>query len=67
MKIAYISTYLPRECDIATFNQNVVRAIGANLGAQGRTGPESGFGVAMNDSNSLTEYEYPAEVQCVIR
>lgn len=67
MKVAYISTYLPRECGIATFNSNVMRAIGANLEAQGQTGPESGFGVAMNDSDSRTEYEYPAEVQCVIR
>ncbi|MFD2147619.1 hypothetical protein [Mucilaginibacter antarcticus] len=30
MKIAYISTYPPRECGIATFNQNLVKAIGAN-------------------------------------
>ena len=49
MKVAYISTYLPRECGIATFNQNVVRAIALNLARQGQTGPESGFGVALND------------------
>ena len=67
MRVAYISTYLPRECGIATFNRNVVRAIGANLQLQGQTGPESGFGVALNDSDSLTEYEYSAEVQFVIR
>lgn len=65
MKVAYISTYLPRACGIATFNSNVIRAIGANL--QGQTGPENGFGVALNDSDSLIQYEYPAHVQFVIR
>jgi glycosyltransferase involved in cell wall biosynthesis len=67
MKIAYISTYLPRECGIATFNNNVVRAILANLKMQGQSWQESGFGVAMNDSENLTEYEYPEEVKFVIR
>ena len=67
MKVAYISTYLPRECGIATFNQNVVRAIALNLARQGQTGPESGFGVALNDSDDAEAYEYPAEVKVVIR
>lgn len=67
MKIAYISTYLPRECGIATFNANVCRAIFANLQPQGETWEQSGFGVAINDSESLTEYEYPEEVKCIIR
>jgi hypothetical protein len=31
MKIAYISTYPPRECGIATFNYNLMNAIGANF------------------------------------
>jgi glycosyltransferase involved in cell wall biosynthesis len=67
MKIAYISTYLPRECGIATFNNNVIRAVLANLSRQGQTWQESGFGVAMNDSEHLAEYEYPEEVKFVIR
>ena len=67
MKVAYISTYLPRECGIATFNQNVVRAIALNLARQGQTGPESGFGVALNDSDDEDEYAYPPAVQVVIR
>lgn len=67
MKIVYISTYLPRECGIATFNNNVVRAILANHNMLGQNGQESGFGVAMNDSEDMDEYEYPKEVRFVIR
>jgi hypothetical protein len=67
MKIAYISTYLPRECGLATFNQNVVRAIACNLARQGQTGPESGFGVALNDSDDADQYAYGDEVELVIR
>src|ERR1700744_6423946 len=66
MKIAYISTYPPRECGIATFNQNLMRAINANFPK--RKGlSEGGYVVALNDSESLTEYEYPEEVKYVIR
>ena len=67
MKIAYISTYLPRECGIATFNDNVVRAIMTNLHLQGQSWQQSGFGVAMNDSEDTAAYEYPEEVRFVIR
>ncbi|HEX8607267.1 MAG TPA: glycosyl transferase, partial [Pedobacter sp.] len=63
MKIAYISSYPPRECGIATFNHNLLRAIGSNKKAVS----EESFVVAMNDSDSLDEYEYPKEVKCVIR
>ncbi len=66
MKIAYISTYPPRECGIATFNQNLIRAVNANYAE--RTKPwDGGFVVALNDSESLQEYEYPQEVKYVIR
>lgn len=67
MKVAYISTFSPRECGIATFNSSVMRAIGTNLQGPGQDGAANGFGVALNDSDSLTEYEYPPQVQCVIR
>ncbi|QHT65283.1 glycosyltransferase [Rhodocytophaga rosea] len=67
MKIAYISTYLPRACGIATFNNNVVKAILANQPVNGQSGQESSFGIAMNDSDELDEYEYPDEVKFVIR
>jgi glycosyltransferase involved in cell wall biosynthesis len=66
MRIAYISTYPPRECGIATFNQNLINAININLPGKGSS-PQSGFVVAMNDSEDAKEYEYPAEVKFVIR
>ncbi|WP_256004374.1 MULTISPECIES: glycosyltransferase family 4 protein [Pedobacter] len=63
MKIAYISTYPPRECGIATFNNNLLKAIGQYK----NTVSEDSFVVAMNDSDNLNEYEYPSEVKYVIR
>ncbi len=66
MKLAYISTYPPRECGIATFNQNLMRAISANFPKRNALS-ESGFVVAMNDSEDLHEYEYPEEVKYIIR
>ncbi len=66
MKIAYISTYPPRECGIATFNQNLMRAISANFPERG-TLVQGGFVVALNDSENIQEYEYPEEVKYVIR
>jgi glycosyltransferase involved in cell wall biosynthesis len=66
MKIAYISTYPPRECGIATFNQNLMRAVSANY-PERKTLLQGGFVVALNDSEELHEYEYPEEVKYVIR
>jgi len=66
MKIAYISTYPPRECGIATFNQNLMRAINANF-PERKSPVNGGFVVALNDSENMTEYEYPEEVKYVIR
>src|SRR5665213_296839 len=66
MKIAYISTYPPRECGIATFNQNLMRAINANFPKKA-TLTASGFVVALTDSENIQEYEYPDEVKYVIR
>lgn len=63
MKIAYISSYPPRECGIATFNHNLLRAIGFNKNAVS----EESFVVAMNDAENLDEYEYPKEVKYIIR
>lgn len=65
MRIAYISTYPPRECGIATFNNNLIKAISSNF----KDGSllQNGFVVAMNDSESLQEYEYPSEVKFVVR
>src|SRR6201746_561609 len=66
MKIAYISTYPPRECGIATFNQNLMRAINANFPDR-KLPLNGGFVVALNDSENMQEYEYPDEVKYVIR
>jgi glycosyltransferase involved in cell wall biosynthesis len=66
MKIAYISTYPPRECGIATFNNNLKMAIEANFPNR-KNLLEGGFVVALNDSENLQEYEYPADVKYVIR
>ncbi|EHQ28470.1 glycosyltransferase family 4 protein [Mucilaginibacter paludis] len=66
MRIAYISTYPPRECGIATFNQNLVKAVNANFTGKDAV-TQSGFVVAMNDSESLKEYEYPEDVKFIIR
>lgn len=63
MKIAYISSYPPRECGIATFNNNLLKAIGFNK--ESISGDS--FVVAMNDSDSLSDYEYPKEVKYIIR
>jgi glycosyltransferase involved in cell wall biosynthesis len=66
MKIAYISTCLPRECGIATFNQNLIRAINSNF-PKNNGSAHGGFVVALNDSESLQEYKYPEEVKYIIR
>jgi len=66
MKIAYISTYPPRECGIATFNQNLMNAINANF-PERKSLLNGGFVVALNDSENIQDYEYPSEVKYVIR
>lgn len=63
MKIAYISTYPPRECGIATFNNNLLKAIAHDTASVSA----DSFVVAMTDSEDLSIYEYPAEVQYVIK
>ena len=62
MKIAYISTYPPRECGLATFNNNLFKAIGGHTGISHKS-----FIIAMNDSENISEYEYPEEVKYIIR
>ncbi|WP_231459553.1 glycosyltransferase [Pedobacter sp. Leaf132] len=63
MKIAYISTYPPRECGLATFNQNLVNALALNTAYEA----DKSFIVAMNESDDLNEHQYPQEVRFVIR
>ncbi|PWS28885.1 glycosyl transferase [Pedobacter yonginense] len=63
MKIAYISTYPPRECGLATFNQNLVNALSLNPSYDA----SKSFIVALNESDQLDEHHYPNEVKFVIR
>jgi len=63
MKIAYISTYPPRECGLATFNQNLVNALGLNSSYNA----SKSFVVALNESDDLNEHHYPEEVKFVVR
>lgn len=63
MKIAYISTYPPRECGIATFNYNLIQAIDYDKTAASN----DSYVIAMNDSEQLDTYEYPPEVKYRIR
>jgi glycosyltransferase involved in cell wall biosynthesis len=63
MKIAYISTQIPRACGLATFNNNLKIAIEENLSVD----KEGSYVVAINDSDEMNQYHYPKEVKYLIR
>lgn len=63
MKIAYISTQIPRACGLATFNNNLKTAIEENLNVD----KSKSFVVAINDSEDIKQYQYPNEVKYIIR
>lgn len=63
MKIAYIASYPPRECGIATFTHNLVKSV--SLHQPKKIGTAPAMIVAINDFDN--QYEYPEEVQFVIR
>ena len=63
MKIAYISTYMPRPCGLATFNANLKSAIAKNLS----NGDKDSYVVAINDHDDLEQYAYGKEVKYIIR
>ncbi len=64
MRIAIIGNFLPRQCGIATFTQNLVQAI---LSANDilSSGDVEIFAIAMNDPEQ--EYNYPETVKFAIR
>ncbi|SEL29472.1 glycosyltransferase family 4 protein [Parapedobacter koreensis] len=62
MKIAYVSTCRPRECGLATFNENLIQAVDQHLPFS-----ESGsFMVAINDSDNKNQYDYDDRVKFII-
>lgn len=64
MRIAYIGTYPPRQCGIGTFTQNLSKSIALNA----RQDIEKHANViAINDSTSVQQYDYPSEVKFVVR
>src|SRR5215470_4273655 len=65
MRIVYISTFPPRQCGIATFNENLIRAIQKNL--KTRQLYEEELAIAVNDSDDKNDYEYSSKVKYVIR
>jgi len=63
MKLAYIGTYVPRQCGIGTFTNNLYESmVSPNRLAKNSN---EGFIVAIND-NGLS-YDYPEEVKLIIR
>src|SRR5687767_10804064 len=60
MKIAYIASYFPRECGIATFTEHLIKAVCRDADDV----PEVSV-IAMNDEGQV--YEYPPEVTFTIR
>ncbi len=62
IKVAYISTSLPTECGIATFNDNLLNAIRQHISVSIEP-----IVVAVSDSEELDTYNYPETVKFIIR
>lgn len=62
MRIAYISTCQPRECGLATFNENLVQAVDQHIPFS----EHGSFMVALNDSDDKRQYAYDDHVKFVI-
>ena len=50
MRIAYISTYPPRACGLATFNHNLLKAIQVNF--KGQENEDTSLVIAMENSQN---------------
>lgn len=61
MKIAYISTYSPRECGIGTFTKNLVNSMATDSYEEVET---ERIVLALNDHDQV--YDYPEEVKLTI-
>ena len=62
MKFVYIATYPPRQCGIGTFTRNKFFAMTSDESVQVSN---EGIVIAINDNNN--QYDYPPEVEFVIR
>lgn len=62
MRIAYVSTCRPRECGLATFNENLIQAVNEHLPFSA----SGSFMVALNDSDNKYLYDYDDRVKFVI-
>ncbi|WP_353182789.1 glycosyltransferase family 4 protein [Parapedobacter lycopersici] len=63
MKIAYLSSYQPRKCGLATFNDNLIKAVNFHIPFE----HYGSFVVALNDSDNRSQYHYSDDVRYVIR
>ena len=63
MKIAYIGTYVPRECGIGTFTRDLFESM-TNPGKT-KSGSHEGIVIAMDDQEE--SYDYPEEVKMTIQ
>ena len=63
MKFAFISTYQPRECGIATFTDSLIKALDKKF--ENSQGENSSYVIAMNDRDE--GYNYPEIVKFTIR
>ncbi len=55
MKCAFISTYQPRECGIATFTNSLIKALDKNF--QEMSGENTSYVIAMNDDDEAYHYD----------
>ncbi|MGK6351466.1 glycosyltransferase family 4 protein [Parapedobacter sp. DT-150] len=62
MRIAYVSTCQPRECGLATFNENLVQAVDRHIPFSA----SGSFMVALNDSDDKRQYDYDHRVKFII-